>query len=146
MLEAGDQGLVQQIIRIRSLKDSNEAVLQGLASGDVVLVDGMVIAQAKIASSVPLGETIPRLAAPSDQVRQLRPTRKPEIELSGIAARHLRVTNRREYTEATTICHLIVNEVERPAGVDRRRPGSVRQCRQLAAWYGACGPSAPSSR
>ena len=83
MLEAEEQGLVQQIIRIRSLKDSNEAVLQGLASGDVVLVDGMVIAQAKIASSVPLGETIPRLAAPSDQVRQLRPTRNPRSSCLG---------------------------------------------------------------
>ena len=63
----------------------------------------------------------PRLSVPGDHVRESRATRIPTIEVSAdrgqALARH--VIDNVENPEATTIGHLIVNEVDQPAGVDR---------------------------
>jgi len=118
------QGLVQQFIPHPPVEGFDEAVLHGLAGGDVVPVDGMVRRPGEDRMRGELrtivGNNHPRLAAPGDQVRQLpghTPTRDRGVGDRGQAlARY--VIDDVENPEATTIGHLIVNEVERPAGVD----------------------------
>jgi hypothetical protein len=114
MLKAEEQGLVQQFIPHPPVEGFHEGVLYGLAGGDVVPVDGMVLRPGEERMRGELSAIVrnnhPRLAAPGESPSTA--TRIPEIEVSGIAARHSRhVIDDVENREATTIGHLIVNEV-----------------------------------
>lgn len=70
-------------------------------------------------SSVPLSETIiPGLPRRSISVVSSRATRRPEIVVSGIAARHSRhIINDIENPEPSPACKLVVHEIERPTGI-----------------------------
>ena len=124
MLDAEEQCLVQQFIPHPPVEGFHETVLHGLAGCDVVPVNGMVLRPGEDRMrgelSAIVGDNHPRLAAPGDQVRQL--PGHPHARDRGVGdrgqalARH--VIDDVENPEATTIGHLIVNEVERPAGVD----------------------------
>src|ERR1700674_1734597 len=68
-------------------------------------------------NSVSWSETIiPGLPRRAITAMSSRATRRPEIEVSGIAARYSRVTS--SNPEPATIGHLIVDEIQGPAGID----------------------------
>jgi hypothetical protein len=68
---------------------------------------------------VPLSETImPGLPLRSTSVVNSRATRRPDIDVSGIAARYSRVTSStNEDAEASAAGELVVDEIQRPAGI-----------------------------
>lgn len=94
------KGFVEKLIAHPAIEAFHEAILHGLARCDVVPRDPVLGAPAqdrRIAfdvSSVPLSETIMSgLPLRSINAVNSRATRRPDIEVSGIAARHSRVTS-----------------------------------------------------
>src|SRR5271156_3051276 len=90
-------------------------------------------------NSVPLSETImPGLPRRSINAVSSGATRRPEIEVSGIAARHSRVTvDDVEDPKSPAAGQLVVDEIQRPAGVRGRLDGDRRPRSQ-------CAPPSPS--
>ena len=99
-------------------------------------------------NSVPLSETImPGLPRRSISAVSSRATRSPEIEMSGIAARHSRVTSstmfRIRKRRPLTIGELVMDKIQRPAGVrpsldQDRRPGADRAAANPAFAHAEC--------
>src|SRR5215210_4729554 len=97
VIQAEEQALVQQLVPHAAIERLAIAILHRLARGDVVPLNPVLGTQARMAfevNSVPLSETIiPGLPRRAINGVSSRATRLPEIEVSGIAARHSRVTS-----------------------------------------------------
>ena len=97
MVEAEEQALVEKPSRMRPLKLSQKPFCIGFPGAMKCQTTLLSCAQANMAlevNSVPLSETIMQ-GLPRRLINAVssRATRRPEIEVSGIAARHSRVTS-----------------------------------------------------
>ena len=97
LIEAKEQALVEKLVSHGPLKLSQKPFCMGLPGAMKCQSTCFSCAHSSMAfevNSVPLSETImqglPRL---SSRAVNSRATRRPEIEVSGIAARHSRVTS-----------------------------------------------------
>lgn len=95
-------------------------------------------------NSVPLSETIsPGLPRRAITVVSSRATRRPEIDVSGMAPRHSLVTSstilRMRKRRPLSVCELVVDEVQRPA---RIRPGFHQDRRPAPCRLAASPPLA----
>jgi hypothetical protein len=97
MIEAEAQALVEKLVAHAPVETLAEGVLYRLSRCDEMPDEPVVPRpgeQAVEVNSVPLSETImPGLPCRSINAVSSRATRRPEIEVSGIAARHSRVTS-----------------------------------------------------
>ena len=97
LIEVQKQALVEKFVAHAAVEGFDVAILHRFAGSDVVPFDVCSCCQARMAfevSSVPLSDTIIRgLPRSSMSVVSSRATRLPEIEVSGMAARHSRVTS-----------------------------------------------------
>src|SRR5277367_549561 len=97
MIEAEEQALVEKLVAHAPLKLSQKPFCIGFPGAMKCQTSLLSCAQANRAfevNSVPLSETImPGLPGRSINAVSSRATRRPEIEVSGIAARHCRVTS-----------------------------------------------------
>ncbi len=139
--------LVQELIAHPAVEALDVAILHGLSGRDVVPLDAMILrpCEDRVRGELPCRGQ--RRSCPACRVGEIRSvssraTRRPEIDVSGIAAAFARhVIDDVEHTEAPPAGELIVHEVQRPARVrpclDRdRRPRPPR-----VAAPGACAPS-----
>ena len=104
MGEVAKRGLVKKLVPHATVETLDESILHGLSWRDVMPFDPVLGAPFRCAdlrfrmafevSSVPLSETImPGRPRRSISAASSRATRLPDIEVSGIAARHSRVTS-----------------------------------------------------
>src|SRR3954468_7845584 len=97
VIEAEEQGFIEKLISHPAVETLAKAVLHGLARCDEVPGDVVLLRPGQHGvevNSVPLSETIiPGLPRCSIRAVSSRATRRPEMEVSGIAARHSRVTS-----------------------------------------------------
>jgi hypothetical protein len=97
VIEAENRVSLRSSSRIRPLKLSQNPFCMGLPGAmkcQAMLCSSAQASMAFDVNSVPLSETIiPGLPRCSISVVSSRATRRPEIEVSGIAARHSRVTS-----------------------------------------------------
>jgi hypothetical protein len=116
MLEAEEQALVQELVAHASVEALNVAILHRLARRDVVPFVAVILRPGEDCvrvNSVPWSETImPGL--PRRPIRSVssRATRRPEIEVSGIAARHSRVIDDVQHPKASSAGELVMHKVE----------------------------------
>jgi hypothetical protein len=94
VIEAEEQGFVENLVRIRPLKLSQKPFCVGFPGAmkcQAIWLSSDQVSMALQVNSVPLSETImPGLPRRSISAVSSRATRRPGIEVSGIAARHSR--------------------------------------------------------
>ena len=95
MIEAEEQALVEKFVSHAAIEALAEAVLHRLSRRDEMPDDRVVVRPGRMAfevNSVPLSDTImPGLPRRSIKTVSSRATRRPEIDVSEIAAKHSRV-------------------------------------------------------
>src|SRR3954462_14114541 len=96
VIEAEEQGFVEKLVPHPAVEAFTEAVLHRLAPRNEMPVDLVLLRPGQHGIAGELGAVVgddhARLAALIDQRVSSRATRRPGIEVSGMAARHSRVT------------------------------------------------------
>ena len=97
VVEIAEQGLVEDFVPHTAVERLTDAVLHRPSGSDVMPLDARLLRHGRMAfevNSVPLSLTISfGLACLATSVVSSRATRLPEIDVSGIAARHCLVTS-----------------------------------------------------
>jgi hypothetical protein len=130
--EVEDQGLVKELVPHRAAEAFTKAVLRRLSRQDEMPGDLFTSDQISMAlqvSSAPLSETIiPGLLRRSISAVSSRVTRRPEIEVSRIAASCSSgsLHRRCQDSEAATICKLAMDKIQRPTGLQERIHCSIK--------------------
>ena len=143
VIEAEEQGFVEKLVPHPAVEAFTEAVLHRLARRNEVPVDLVVLRPGQHGIAGELGAVVgddhARLAAPIDQRRQF--ARHPPSRDRGVGDRRQtfpgHVIDDVQDPEATAVGELVVDKIQRPAGVRPR----LDQDRRPGAHGAAAGPA-----
>src|ERR1700688_4376841 len=150
MVKVKEQALIEKLVAHAAVEALTEAVLHRLSwRNEMPQTIWLSCAQASLAlevNSVPLSHTImPGFPWRSTSIVNSRATHQPEIEVSGIVAKHSRVTSstmfRMRNRRPQTNCH--GQNPETSGRWQPPRPGSAPPSLLRAAGPAACAPSGP---